>query len=282
MLRIPGAGLKVSCPCCGADDAAEWARENGFTAVKCRPCGMVYVNPRPTDEEITQGNIVGEHRTEHGTMQVVYRHSRAKIAHYKDLAAALMPDVLKQELSWLDVGAGFGELLEALRELTPAGSKLDGLEPMQPKVKSAQARGLNVRSADLTDLPSEHYDVVSLINVFSHVPDFDGFLSLIRNALKKNGSLMLVTGNGGDLATRAQYPDLLYLPDHLMFGGVEHIGRILRRNGFEVVKIMTVRRDTLRYCAKSLAKRILGRPATLQLPYRSPFRSVVFRAQRVN
>ncbi|HXD44320.1 MAG TPA: class I SAM-dependent methyltransferase [Pseudolabrys sp.] len=271
---------QIACPLCGGAESRRWGAENGFSCVKCQGCGLVYVNPRPTVEEISHANEIGEHRTEGEVLHVVYKRSRRKALRYATTVRAVFPDIVtsSRPVRWLDIGAGFGELVEVLQDILPAGSQVMGIEPMAPKVAEAQARGLPVYQADLSQI-GVRFDVISLINVFSHVPDFRDFLGRLRPLLKEDGELFIETGNGGDLSSMRDYPDLLYLPDHLVFAGEEHLRDYLAQSGFTIASSSTFRVDTAAQFGKNLVKAALGRRIKLTWPYRSPFRRVLMRAK---
>jgi hypothetical protein len=118
-----------------------------------------------------------------------------------------------------------------------------------------------------------------LVNVFSHVPDFRGFLGRLRPLLRVDGELFIETGNGGDLQSMQDYPDLLYLPDHLVFAGEKHLREYLAQSGFSVVSTAAFRVDTAAQFGKNLVKAALGRPTKVTLPYRSGFRRLLLRAR---
>ena len=42
----------VLCALCGIDDARPYQDENGYRAVRCNRCGLVYVQPRPSAAEM--------------------------------------------------------------------------------------------------------------------------------------------------------------------------------------------------------------------------------------
>lgn len=270
----------VSCPLCGGVRGDDWGAENGFACVKCAHCGLVYVNPRPSLDEISRANEIGEHRTANEILRVVYKRSRRKALRYAATIRTIFPDLVSSTMPvrWLDVGAGFGELVEVLQEILPAGSQVMGIEPMAPKALDAQERGLPVYQADLSQIAGR-FDVISLINVFSHIPNFHDFLARLRPLLKDDGELFIETGNGGDLASMHDYPDLLYLPDHLVFAGETHLRDYLERSGFSILSTSTVRVDTAVQFGKNLLKAALGKRIKLSIPYRSPFRRVLIRAR---
>lgn len=270
----------IACPLCGGSHADPWGAENGFACVKCGDCGLVYVNPRPSLEDISHANEIGEHRTADEVLHVVFKRSLRKASRYAATVRAVFPDRVASAtpVRWLDIGAGFGELVEVLQSILPAGSQVMGIEPMAPKAIDAQKRGLPVYQADLSQI-AERFDVISLINVFSHIPDFRDFLARLRPLLREGGELFVETGNGGDLSSMREYPDLLYLPDHLVFAGETHLREYLEESGFSVLSTTTVRVDTAARFGKDLIKAALGRRIKLSMPYRSPFRRVLMRAR---
>ncbi len=273
----------IACPLCAGEKYSPWAAENGFCAVTCSDCGLIYVNPRPSLATIDRAVRAGAHREETLQLNVVSRRVSAKVEQYRKVVAEMFRDVVEkgEPISWLDVGAGFGEVVEAVAKVVPAGSRVEGLEPMKPKVAQAKARGVAVREGYLSDI-NDKYGVVSVINVFSHVPDFKQFLQEIKGVLTPNGEVLLETGNAGDIGNRNYFPGPLTLPDHLVFAGERHIRRFLEQAGFELVQIKRIRIDGLVYSIKNLVKRLLGQPVAVSLPYTSPSRTVLFRARSVS
>lgn len=273
----------ITCPNCHHSDGRLWAEENGFTAQKCSACGLVYVNPRPPLDAIDKATESGQHRTEKGTVDVTFNFNPLKISRYRGILNDLYgkPQAGDAPVRWLDVGAGYGEFMRSLSGVLPAGSRIAGIEPMAPKCRWAQAQGLDIRPLTIDDV-GDRYDAISLINVFSHIPDFRGFLARLKERLQPSGELLIETGNGGDLESRQDYPDTLYLPDHLVFAGEAHMRAFLTEAGFEVVSVHRYRQDTLVNFAKNVAKLMMGRAATLTVPYTSPFRTVFYRARLVS
>ncbi len=268
----------IACPACAATDSDPWGSENGYQAVRCRDCGLVYVNPRPSGDQISEATRIGMHQTEAGNLNLVAKRHPADIAALSARIRTLFRDEIAvgRPLRWLDVGAGFGETVEAAIAALPPGSEVTGVEPMQPKVAAARALGLPIVDTPLADLPGG-YDVVSLINVFSHIPDFKDFGAQITRRLAPGGSVWIETGNAGAIR-RGEYPDRLYLPDHLVFAGPEQMTRILSDLGLTVVRIEEVRVDGPLYTLKSIVKSVLdGRPQ-LRLPWTSPYRQVHYKA----
>lgn len=270
----------INCPYCNEEKCIPWARENGFTAVKCSVCGIVYVNPRPIISLIRQAVQTGVHSdVDHGRTAIT-RRVGAKVTRYKKIIASMFDDVWQtaKQISWLDVGAGYGEVVEAVALLAQSGSKIEGIEPMKPKVVHARARGLCIREAYLSEV-QDKFDYVSIINVFSHIPDFRNFLKDIKSILAVKGEIFMETGNIGDLDSNHNVLNELNLPDHLVFAGEKHIIGYLSEAGFSILKIKRMRKDGLINFFKNIVKKVIGRHVSLAIPYTSPYRTILIRAK---
>lgn len=273
-------GEWIACPLCGASETTPWGAENGWHAGRCCACGLVYLNPRPSRHEISRANELGVHRVASGVMDVVHRRDRRKLERYGRVLRRLFADLIARRapIRWLDVGAGFGEVVEVLQQCLPRGSVVEGIEPMRAKAIAAQARGLPVSARPLADL-AQGYHVISLINVFSHLPDPRAFLGELGEHLLPAGELLIETGNGGDLPHAGAFPGPLCLPDHLQFAGEAHLERFLGESGFVVIAKHRERTDSLRVAIHWAAQKARDREARLRLPYTSPFRTVFYRAR---
>lgn len=293
------------CPLCHSTQSTLWATENKFNCVRCSKCALLYVYPRPSKEHIDQAVLLGLHsdakidgvsdqlpskltqlksifRRIFGerVLDVVGSREPRKVTQYQHLVGTIFEDVVrtKNPVTWLDVGAGFGEVVEAAKTVLPAGSMIEGLEPMVKKAEAAQARGIAMHIGYL-DVIHQRYDIVSLIDVFSHIPDFKAFLGEVKAVLNPKGELFLKTGNGADIGPRSNFPGTLSLPDHLVFGGEAHVVRFLEESGFTIVSIRRERLDGIRYSIRNFVKWLVRFPVPLALPYTSPARVLFIRAR---
>lgn len=270
----------VPCPFCGSTRYQPWAEEIGFQAVRCSDCGLIYCNPRPSEATINSAVRTGTHSEEAQGLDVAARRIGRKVRYYRRVFASLFEDVWVRgrPLSWLDVGAGYGEVLEAVAGLAPPGSRIEGLEPMKRKAEKARERGLTITESYLKpDHPK--VDVISVVDVFSHMPSFSTFLADVRSVLNPGGEVFVETGNLADLDRRHEYPGGLGLPDHLVFAGEKHLLGYLRQAGFEVVCVERRRIDGVVNLAKNAVKKLIGRPAAIGVPYTSKYRSLQVRAR---
>jgi SAM-dependent methyltransferase len=267
-----------NCPYCGELENNQWATELGYNVVRCSKCSLLFVSPLPISEHIDEAVRTGLHRNL--SLNVTSRRIPSKRRWYASHFRRMFSDLLDSQspLTWVDIGCGYGEVLEAVLEIVPRQSRVLGFEPMQPKAFAARTLGLEVINDYLTpDIIKA--DVVSVVDIFSHIPDFHSFLKVVTSNLTENGLLYIETGNLADLDTREQFPGELGLPDHLVFAGEATLRGYLQEAGFEIEATEYQRTDTLLDFSKNIVKRILGRPVRLSLPYTSKYRQIRIRAR---
>jgi len=273
----------IPCPYCRSDSFEAWAEERGFTAVRCRNCRLLYCNPRPALPAIDSAVRSGAHGSDAGGLDVTSRRVPRRVLRYQRIFDEMFDDLWAagKPVSWMDVGAGYGEVLEALLVLAPKGSRIVGLEPMHPKAEKARERGLSVVEDYLRPEHGrvERVQVVSTVDVFSHIPDFWEFLLSVKAVLQPGGEFFVETGNLADLQHREEFPGELGLPDHLVFAGESHLLGFLERAGFDVVRIRRERIDGLLNLGKNVIKKLIGRPAQFGMPYTSAYRQLQVRAR---
>lgn len=225
----------VSCYNCASDETNVYAVENGFTLVKCRRCGLLYVNPRPNDDDIRRAHQMGLHRGAE-TLDVTGSFSPAKVQLYLDVLDAFSgTEGLADRTTWLDIGCGHGEFLVALRRFSDGRIAARGVEPNTRKRQAARQKGLDVSYCE-RDAERGQYDAVSFLNVYSHLPDPPRSISSWKRLLKPGGTLFMQTGDTAELASR-HHPKPFHLPDHLSFASQEIVEDILARCGFDVLRI---------------------------------------------
>ena len=245
-----------NCYNCGSQKHDFYAEENGFSLVKCVECGLLFVADRPDDDEISQAHRQGKHR---GVKQfdATGHFDQARVPKYLEILEDLFEGDIGDKKTWLDVGCGHGEFIVAVEQYAANGIRVKGTEPNVQKQESARNRGLDVEYFDV-DSHEHKYDVVSLLNVYSHLPDPPLFLRSLRERLNPKGELILETGDTAGLTAKNHYRPF-YLPDHLSFASEEIVVGILEKLDYEIqsIKKYPFVRPDLRSVAKELAKFVL-------------------------
>ena len=225
---------RVNCYNCGSEVSTFFASENGFILVKCISCGLLYVNPRPDDEEIMHAHQLGVHKGDK-TINATGIFNATKVPVYKNILEDFYGNGFNREIKWLDIGCGHGEFLVALKKFSKNKILAKGVEPNINKQKSVKKRGLDVGFFDLSK-HNELYDIISFLNIYSHLPDPPKTISEWGRLLKPGGELFMETGDAANMEDKDQFRPF-YLPDHLSFASEKIVINILNRCGFEVISI---------------------------------------------
>jgi 2-polyprenyl-3-methyl-5-hydroxy-6-metoxy-1,4-benzoquinol methylase len=163
--------------------------------VKCRTCGLVYVNPR-----LVPGLGASTYSFEE---EVAYFEQSRAARHraYTRLVEQLSGWLQRPPTTLLDIGCGDGVLIEAARQ---AGIEAVGSEASQALADLVRHKlgGDVLVPADLSGLPPQHYDVIALINVLEHLSDPQVVLAATQALLKPDGLLIVHVPNLGGLPAR--------------------------------------------------------------------------------
>jgi 2-polyprenyl-3-methyl-5-hydroxy-6-metoxy-1,4-benzoquinol methylase len=260
--RLVAAGYKKrflmntnTCYYCGSSNNRFYAEENGYRLVKCDGCGLLFVENRPNDEEISQAHKQGVHAGLK-SLNVTGAYEAVKTAWYMTVLDGLFQGEAGGIKTWLDVGCGHGEFIEAVQQYAK-GVAVSGSEPNELKQQSARKRGLNVGFFDI-ETHTGKYDLVSMLNVYSHLPDPPSFLEALKHILEPGGEMILETGDTAGLSAKDHYRPF-YLPDHLSFASEAIVTGLLERLGFEIIVIRKypLMQNNLKSIAKELVKAVL-------------------------
>jgi SAM-dependent methyltransferase len=234
----------------------------------------------PAPDKVNEAVRTGIQKFNSLNVNVRSRRSIKKIAIYRKIFETMFKQIWSsgKPITWIDIGSGYGETLQAVKLLAPQNSIIKGVEPMKHKAEAAAGLGLDVIN-DYLQPGQFQADVVSLIDIYSHVPDFWTLLDSIKSNLKPQGEFFLESGNLADLDVRQEFFGELGLPDHLVFAGESHFVKYLESSGFEVLEIRRERADDLVDFVKSVVKKIIGRPVNISVPYTSRYRQLKIRAK---
>lgn len=193
----------VPCPLCGSFSwKPAFVRADNGKVVRCVDCGLLYLNPRPTESSIA-GLYDQSYFTQAGHGSAYHDYLGTDLAAMENGAHSgfLAMDVLKRHISpsgklLLDVGCGCGTLLQIARQ---RGYTVRGIEISA--YMAAQARKLfhlDVEEGRLEDanFDDEEFDVVTALEVLEHLTDPVSWLREIHRVLKPGGWLLLTTPNG--------------------------------------------------------------------------------------
>lgn len=216
----------VTCNLCGTSDARPLYRlrdyrlrvdDHEWQIVRCRRCGLGYLNPRPAPEEVSRYYPSS-----------YFAHRPAATERYERLAA----HVPGPPRRLLDVGTAGGEFLRLMRE---RAWDVEGIERPGAALSPPDMTIHRVHFPEESPLPDASFDVVTAWAVFEHLHDPDGAFRECARMLKPGGSLLIQVPNLRSLQNRvARHEDV---PRHLYFFSPPVLRRYGERHGLELERV---------------------------------------------
>lgn len=205
----------LPCELCHHDQFAQVASRDRSGAplptVICLHCGLVFTNPRPTDESLDQFYRQDYRREYKQAVQPKLKHVYRAGMVAAERLAYLLP-LLKRGDRVLDLGAGGGELLYLLRGL---GYQVEGIEPNVGYGTAArEVLGLSVQVANYREAEIEpgSKDVVTAFHVVEHLPHPVEALQTLAGWMRDDGLMLIEVPN---VLSRCQWPHSRYHKGHL-------------------------------------------------------------------
>ena len=235
--------MNVLCPLCGSDRYKEIYKERGaLRIVRCAPCGLIYVNPRlKSPEQIYWGNNSGYHEEARLIFSGIKPHHRDR-NYLEDLRLIRK---FKPKGNFLDIGTNAGFFLRLARQ--NSGWNIYGVEP-SPSLSDLARKyfNLNIKNAFLeeADFQEHFFDIVTMTDVFEHIPEPGKVLKKVRGIIKDDGILFIKVPNGmfnltklllARLTNKVNLYDIFDSYEHLVHYSHNTLTRALERHGFRVI-----------------------------------------------
>ena len=241
--------LKKRCILCDGEKGKVLFTKTPYPIVRCSQCGLTYVDSIIKEDELDA--IYGENYFKRGGkykgLEKDPCDERAMNAHLQnEIARAAELSKISDGGRILDVGCGVGGFLSTLPdgkwEKYGVERSEYGAKCAAKKVKGNIIKGL----IEEADLPGNSFDVVAFWDVLEHLQDPVKSLSCARRLLKEGGSLMISTGDAKSLLARVcgRYWHLFTPPQHLYFFDKRSIEKLLKKSGFDIIKICYMGRHT--------------------------------------
>ncbi|MDP9270168.1 MAG: class I SAM-dependent methyltransferase [Chloroflexota bacterium] len=216
----------VSCNLCGSAEAEFLFRlrdyrffvdEKEWTAWRCHRCGLGYLNPRPTAEEMAR-----YYPAEY------FAHRRSHVGRYKRQAAYVSGSGGRL----LDIGTASGDFLAVMRD---RGWQVEGIEPA---TEPGNPHGLTIHPfpfPDGCDLPGASFDVITAWAAFEHLRDPKRAFEISARLLRPGGRLILQVPNLRSIYARwALQEDV---PRHLYFFEPRTLRRYGEMRGLKLARV---------------------------------------------
>jgi SAM-dependent methyltransferase len=241
----------VSCPLgCPPDDELVLTgrdRLHGvpgeFPVIRCRRCGLLRTNPRPTPSEIHRyyppaygpyaTTVVGQEAKN----SAASRRRKPLLARLLEPKTNVLPRMRPGRL--LEIGCGAGAFLHRMAQ---AGWEVEGLELSRAAGEEARHSGFPVFIGSVAEAPDpgKPYDLIVGWMVLEHLHEPIAMLQKLRRWSAPHGWLVLSVPDAGALEFKV-FRDAWYaldVPRHLFHFTVQTARQVLARAGWRLERVV--------------------------------------------
>ncbi len=230
----------VACPLCGGAESEPEREIRGFRLVRCQTCQMVYVNPQPGADALTDGYNLNPALTE------LIGGPPDKVAFYETWFGPRDRQQWSAVLQELARHVGKGRLLEygcgpALvgQMAAEEGWQVDAIDLGEWIMQLQPKRSFPLHVGMLRDQgwPDEHYDAIYAQDVLEHLARPLDELRELRRILRPGGMLYVHVPNYASLTIRTGVSRFAYNEPlgHLNYFTPKTLKTMLKRAGFDEV-----------------------------------------------
>ena len=241
-----GAGMAygyVACNHCGRDVTRNLHAISRL--VQCSGCGLIYVNPRPSSEDLARQYQEGYFQCDAPTFGGYedYEADADDIRRtFRRRIGLIAPWIRTPTPRLLDVGCATGLFMEVARE---ADWRVEGMDISHYALSRAREKGLSVRAGALPnpELESGEYDVVTLWDVIEHVTDPAAVIADCHRLLRPGGVLAMSTPDAGSRPAKilaGRWLGFRSIDEHLYFFSRDSMRAMLERGGFHAARFHAV------------------------------------------
>lgn len=233
----------IRCNLCGVDNTHLLFNKDSYNVVKCRICGLAYVNPRLSQDKTR--SLYDEQ----------YFHGKGfdkSINYYRDFIERPVQEIeecklrleeirkYKSQGKLLDVGCAFGLFMEIANE---QGWDSYGVELSSYAANFAFRKfkeKVLIGELDSDAFTNGYFDVVTMVETIEHFPDPIKTLKQAYRVLSKRGIIFIQTGNIESFRAKlaGKKWNYLTLPGHIYYFSPKTIRKYLEIAGFRAIRII--------------------------------------------
>ena len=230
----------INCETCQKNKPIPLYEIHGYKIVRCKNCGLVYVNPQPSDQELE----FFYEKIFHTPAWFAQFPQLKNFASFKETPEAILGSKnyidgivkYKTDGNLLDVGAGYGELLKFAEDYS---FQTWGVEPSSIAAIRAKkiCRGKIITSTlEKAELPNAFFDVIVSVGTIEHLKSPREAIKKMGRLLKQGGLLVLQSPNIDSWQYRVQKEkwEQFTVPGHLFYFSPKTLTLLLKNIGFQV------------------------------------------------
>lgn len=237
---------KEACPTCGTMERERLFNQKGWTVYKCSSCGLGFLDPRPSQEELTalyrDSYFVGHY--DEGVLPGTEA-MRKRLSQEQHRIKFIKP--YKKQGRILDIGCGRGYFLMACRE---RGFDVQGFDVSEEGAAYVRKiLGIPVKTGMLEEaFEDSSFDVITMWHSLEHTSDPAKYLECAGRWLRPGGVLVIDVPNytGTDARMKWGAWEHWDLPYHLLHFTPKSLDTLLQRHGFFVIRRKTYHSEVVR------------------------------------
>lgn len=216
------------------DEIADWK------IVKCKKCGYVFTNPRPSEKDLPNYYTFDYYKDERHYKKFFNENGslRNDSDDYMNRIRIIETYVSKRG-ALLEIGAAHGDFLYALKN---RGWKTSGIEISEDAVKIAKEKNnIDLYTGTLESFESKNkFDVICMFQTLEHLPNPKFLIDKSFELLNPNGIIVIEVPNinSFDMKINFERKRLSYdLPRHLSHFSPSFLKKQMEIAGFSILKI---------------------------------------------
>lgn len=187
-----------------------------FPVVECQNCGLVYLNPRPTQVSMSEFYPKDYHED---------RNTEDHKRRYKNQLEYL-PSLTNQVI--LDIGCARGDYLAYIKSVAPE-TTLVGVDYFSNKVDYDFIQ-FQQKLLPEANLDSNRFDLINAWAVFEHLHEPGSYFQEVNRLLKKGGKFIFLVTNSESLYGRKAYKE--DIPRHTYHFSENSLNKYAKKFGF--------------------------------------------------
>jgi len=246
----------AKCKLCNSTATVRLFQKNNYDFVRCRKCGLVFLDYDPNEKSIHQLYSEGYFKDKN-TVRGFLDYFSLQKAFRKTFSRRLQKILrLKKVGCLLEIGAGPGFFLNEAKKFF----RISGNEISKEACDFAEKNYgiyMECNSFQPDNYSRDTFDVVVMFDVIEHLAKPFDILRGVFAVQKKDGLLVLSTGDVDSLIAKISRKKwhLFTPPEHLFFFSKRTIRLALEKVGYKIIKInYEYNYYTLRYILERLTK----------------------------
>lgn len=247
-MKEPIVSILQKCYLCEKASPSKFFKKLGYWILKCPNCGLLSLDFNKDYSSFLHSYYQKGYFTGDNSARAYADYEKDKANVYKNSRNLLNKiKYFKKKGNILDIGCAMGFFLE---EAEKAGFESFGVEVSKYAYSFANSKfGQRIylgaieeffqRKDKLKYFSNVLYDVVTLSDLIEHVKDPRSILQNLKKSLKKDGVIVIQTGDADSLWAKLMGKNWHFFapPQHLYFFSRRTITELLNQAGFEVIKI---------------------------------------------